>query len=43
MGLRAGKNRESELSDSQEENEKKYKDGVRDEEFEDFTKADRFV
>ena len=41
--LRAGKNRESELSDSQEENEKKYKDGVRDEEFEDFTKADRFV
>ena len=41
--LRAGKNRESELSDSQEENEKKYKDGVRDEEFENFTKADRFV
>ena len=41
--LRAGKNRESELSDSQEENEKKYKDGVRDEEFKDFTKADRFV
>ena len=41
--LKFRKNHEKEQSDLQEENEKNNKDGVKDEEFEDFTKADRFL